>query len=195
MSHFSRIFLRGFVTLLPIAVTGYILFTVMIILENILGSFLRALLPEGAYVPGIGFVATLLVIYLFGLLLNSYLAEGLLKSIEVRLREVPFIKAIYSPLKDLMNLFTRDKHNEMKNVVLVHLPDQRKAMGLVTREAFDDLKLKQGLENYVAVFFPMSYGLGGFTFLVPKSQLESLDIPVETAMSLAITGWVKKTQE
>jgi uncharacterized membrane protein len=201
MGHFSRIFVRGFVTLLPIAVTIYILYSAIIILENVLGSLIRIILPKGAYVPGLGFVVTLVTIYLFGLLLNSYLAEGFLKSIEARIREVPFIKAIYSPLKDLMNLFTRDKHDQMKNVVLVKLPDNRYALGVVTRENFDDIKLSTGSgninqhKNTVAVFFPMSYGLGGFTFLVPHEQLETIDIPVEKAMSLAITGWVKKSED
>ncbi len=201
MSHFSRIFVRGFVTLLPIALTIYITYSAIIILENVLGSLIRIIIPKEAYVPGLGFIATLVTIYLFGLLLNSYLAEGFLKSLEARIREVPFIKAIYAPLKDLMNLFTRDKHEQMKNVVLVKLPDNRHALGVVTRENFDDIKLSKGTgimdqhKNTVAVFFPMSYGLGGFTFLVPKDQLEAIDIPVEKAMSLAITGWVKKSED
>ena len=195
MSHFSRIFVRGFVTLLPIAVTIYIIYASIIILENLLGTFLRMVLPTGTYIPGLGFVAILFLIYLFGLVLNSYLAEGILKAIEVRIREVPFIKAIYSPLKDLMNLFTRDKHEQMKNVVLVKLPDGRFSMGVVTREDFQDIKMGPSFKQHVAVFFPMSYGLGGFTFLVPKDQLQALDIPVEKAMSLAITGWVKKPED
>jgi len=37
----------------------------------------------------------------------------------------------------------------------------------------------------------MSYGLGGFTIMVPRSRITPIDMPIEKAMSLAITGWVK----
>ena len=37
----------------------------------------------------------------------------------------------------------------------------------------------------------MSYGLGGYTLLINKFDIEPIDIPVEKAMSLALTGWIK----
>ena len=43
----------------------------------------------------------------------------------------------------------------------------------------------------IAVYFPMSYGLGGYTLLINKSEIEHIDIPVEKAMSLALTAWIK----
>jgi uncharacterized membrane protein len=61
----------------------------------------------------------------------------------------------------------------------------------VTRETFHDLPLKGAADGKIAVYFPLSYGLGGFTFLVPKENVQEIDIPIEKAMSLAITGWVK----
>jgi uncharacterized membrane protein len=40
----------------------------------------------------------------------------------------------------------------------------------------------------VAVYFPMSYQIGGYTLLLPREQLEPLDLPVEAAMRLVLTG-------
>lgn len=190
MQSFNKIFFRGLITLLPIAITIYITYSAVIILENLLGSILRQVLNP--YVPGLGLLLTLVLIFIFGLLLNNFLMARILKFIEDKIIQVPFIKAIYSPLRDLMNLFNKRETSELQSVVLVNIgPQGAQALGLVTRESFRDIPTLKSTEGKVAVYFPFSYGLGGYTFLVPRSQITKLDIPIEKAMSLAITGWVK----
>jgi uncharacterized membrane protein len=192
MAGFNRIFFRGLVTLLPIAITIYVIYSAIIILDNLLGSILRLLLPQSIYFPGLGLLLILVLIYFFGLLLNNFMTGRLFAIIEKKFTEVPFIKAIYSPLRDLMNLFSKSGKNKLSNVVLVKLGESNsQALGLVTRENFQDLNLKGSAEGKIAVYFPLSYGLGGFTFLIPRSQVTEIDMPVEKAMRLAITGWVK----
>jgi uncharacterized membrane protein len=190
MRAFNKIFFRGLITLLPIAITIYIVYSAIVILENLLGSLLRQVLPE--YIPGLGLLLTLVLIFLFGLLLNNLITVRLLTILESRLVQVPFIKAIYSPLRDLMNLFNRGESPDMKSVVLVKMGDTgAMAMGVVTRESFRDLPFHGEMTDKIAVYFPFSYGLGGYTLLVPKNLIIQVDLPIERAMSLAITGWVK----
>lgn len=191
MQSFNRIFFRGLITLMPIAITIYIVYSAIVILENLLGSLLRRMLPD--YIPGLGLLLTLVLIFSFGLLLNNFIAGRILASLEKKLSQVPFIQAIYSPLRDLMNLFNK-KDNGLKSVVLVKMGESgAMAMGLITRENFRDIGLSEHTADKVAVYFPLSYGLGGFTFLVPKNSITKVDLPIEKAMSLAITGWVKAT--
>lgn len=191
MQAFNKIFFRGLITLLPIAITIYIVYSAIVILENLLGSVLRQILPE--YIPGLGLLLTFVLIFVFGLLLNNFLIGRFLVSLESKLVQVPFFKAIYSPLRDLMNLFNRkDSNKEMKSVVLVKVSENgASALGIVTRESFKDLPFAHLMTDKVAVYFPYSYGMGGYTLLVPKTMITEVDLPVEKAMSLAITGWVK----
>lgn len=190
MQAINKVFFRGFITLLPIAITIYIVYSAVVILENLLGSILRRILPE--YVPGLGLLFTLVLIFLFGLLLNNFLTARILHALEARLVQVPFIKAVYSPLKDLMHLFSRKEQGALQSVVLVKVGDSGAlAMGVVTRESFRDLPFSDAMTDKVAVYFPLSYGLGGYTLLVPRSSVTVVELPIERAMSLAITGWVK----
>lgn len=192
MASFNKVFFRGLITLLPITLTIYILYSAVIILENLLGSVLRKILPEAYYIPGFGFFATLTVIYLFGLSLNNFITGRIMMSLEDRLTRVPLIKAVYSPLRDLMNLFSKKDHQNMGSVVFVRVGQLGFQMiGIVTREKFDDLKINQDLTQKVAVYIPFSYALGGYTVLVPRDQVQEINLPIEKAMSLAITGWVK----
>jgi len=188
MAWFNKVFFRGLMTLLPVALTIYIVYSAIIILENLLGSILRQMLS--VYIPGLGLLLTLVLIFLFGLLLNNFLTARLLASLEVALIQVPFIRTIYSPLKDLMNLFDR-KDAQAQSVALVSISEGIQIMGVVTRESFRDLPMGKQLTGKVAVFMPLSYGLGGYTLLVPRERITLIDIPIEKAMSLAVTGWVK----
>ncbi|WP_374074044.1 DUF502 domain-containing protein [Bdellovibrio bacteriovorus] len=198
MKQLQKIFLQGLVTFLPIALTIYIIYAGIAIVDSFLGDALRQILP--IYIPGLGFLLTIALIMLLGLILNNILAGGIFQKLEQRLTQVPFIKAIYSPLRDLMNLFSKGGGpGGLQKVVLVDLSDTHegiRALGLVTRESFKDVPaIEQNAGDRIAVYIPMSYGLGGFTLMVPRSRLTPLDMPIEKAMSLAITGWVKADKE
>lgn len=193
MKSLQKIFISGLITFLPIAVTIYVVFAGVNIVENLLGSFLRQAIPPEYYYPGFGVLATLILIFLLGLMLNNLVTAGLLNRLQEKLSEVPLIKIVYSPLRDLMNLFSKgqDAH-AMKKVVLVTISEGKQVLGLITREHFEGLSSEFKLTaSRVAVYIPMSYGLGGYTLLIEKSQLEPVDIPVEKAMSLALTAWIK----
>ncbi len=193
MNKIQKIFISGLVAFLPMALSIYVVFAGISIVENLLGSFLRQLLPPEAYYPGFGFLTTVILIFLLGLMLNNLLTASILRKIQEKLTEIPFVKVVYSPLRDLMNLFSKGRgDSNLQKVVLADFGQGKKALGLVTREHFEDtgvLSLKNN--DRIAVYFPMSYGLGGYTLLINKSEVEHVDIPVEKAMSLALTAWIK----
>lgn len=191
MNQLKTIFVRGLITLLPIALTVYILYTGILIFENLLGSLIKAVLPSQLYIPGLGFTLTLMIVLLFGLLLNNFILQTLLKKFEEKMKSIPLIKAVYSPIRDLMNLFANKNQKGLRAVVLVEWqPGGPSSIGLITRDSFEDLPQIQA-DDLVAVFLPLSYGIGGVTLLFKKSKIKIIDIPVEKALQLAITGWVK----
>lgn len=193
MSRLQKIFISGLVAFLPIALSIYVLTAGVALIENLFGNFLRRILPEGTYIPGFGFLATLGFILLLGFLVDNFVTATFFNRIQEKLREVPLIKIIYSPLRDLMNLFAKGQQEQtMQKVVLVHFTKSHSVLGLVTRESFHDLDLKMQVSaDKIAVYIPMSYGLGGYTVLVNKAEVEAVDMPIEKAMSLALTGWIK----
>lgn len=197
MKKITDIFFRGLFTLLPIIITFYVLYSGILILENILGQFLKTQLGD-SYIPGLGFIVAIFVIFLFGLLITNFITKSVWVHLEKRLTKVPLIKAVYSPLKDLMGLFSNKGKKDLKSVVSVEVSEGVNLIGLVTRDQFTDIpEMKNSLntDELIAVFIPLSYALGGYTVLVKKNKITKIDIPVEKALSLAITGWVKAHAE
>ena len=191
MDRIRTIFLRGLITLLPLAVTIYVLYAGVLIFENFLGGLIKTVIPEENYIPGFGFALTIAVIFIFGLLLNNLILQTLLRKLEEKLKSIPLIKAVYSPLRDLINLFSNKNGKNQQSVVLVKWnADGPYSVGLVTRDTFEEYP-RLASEGLVAVFVPFSYALGGNTMLFKKSQVEPINMPVEKALQLAITAWVK----
>lgn len=186
----SRVFLKGLFTLLPILLTIFLLVWVASSAEWAFGGPLRAVLPF--YIPGFGVVLALVLIFTVGLMVNNFLTQKFFEMLESQLERVPIIKSIYSPLRDVTQLFARDgDKSSQQRVVLVQF-NGVEMMGLVTRDTFDDLPKGVAVEGEkVAVFLPFSYGVGGITALVEKSRVRETDLPAEKAMQLAITGWIK----
>lgn len=191
---YQKIFFRGLVTFLPIGLTIFIIFKVIELVEGLLGPHLQKLLPDYAYVPGLGVVITVILIFFFGLLMNFFIIKGLMENLEKKFLQVPLFKAVYSPLKDLMNLFSKDGSNGLKSVVLVKLSDNVQMLGLITRDAFEDIEGLRHVEDSIIVYIPWSYGLGGISVMVPRTQITPVDIPVDRALSLALTAWVKSSK-
>ncbi len=185
-------FLKGLLTLLPLALTVSLLIWIIRSLESTFGDVLTALMPAEFYIPGLGLVLAIIAIVATGLLVENYLAGSLVKNLENYLKKAPVIRAIYSPLKDLTDLFSRAQGpDQAQKVVFVRISPTVELVGLVMREAFDDLPHVRMSQGTVAVFVPFSYGFGGYTLLVSPESIREAGLPAERALQLAITGWVR----
>ena len=103
------------------------------------------------------------------------------------LKKIPLLNTIYTSVTDLMSFFRAGQNPEQGKVVIVHW-NECKILGIITREAFNDLPKGIGEEGEVAVFCPFSYQLGGFTVIVPRSRVEFIDFSVERGLRWSITA-------
>jgi uncharacterized membrane protein len=68
-------------------------------------------------------------------------------------------------------------------------------IGFITREDFGDLPVGIGGDDAVAVYLPMSYQIGGFTTMVPRSAVQPVDMSIEQAMRFAVTAGMGEVKE
>lgn len=183
--------LQGLVAILPAVLTIYILFWLVRTAETVLGGLLSVVLPKGWYVPGMGLLAGLVVTLLCGVALNAFLVRRMLVLSESLMNRIPLVKTLYGPLKDFVGFFTTQRDSQFNQVVAVELNSggvPLRMIGFVTRADFSDLPQGIGSEGEVAVYFPMSYQIGGYTVVVPRSAVRPLDISTHRAMGFIVTG-------
>jgi uncharacterized membrane protein len=177
--------------MLPAILTLYILFWLVRSAETVLGGVLEVLLPEGWYLPGMGLLTGLVVVFLFGLALNAFLVRRLLDLSETLMNHIPLVKTLYGSLKDFVGFFATKRETQFNQVVTVDLNfggTPMRMIGFVTRSDFSGLPEGIGVEGEIAVYLPLSYQIGGYTVIVPRTAVKPLNISTHRAMGFVVTG-------
>ena len=196
MQALGKLFLKGLVVVIPLALTLAIVWWLASYAESLLGGLLSSILPEGWYVPGMGVIAAVAITILIGLLSHVLLFQRLLSWGESLVNRLPLIKSIYSAIKDFIDYLSPESKAAMNKVVLVRIPGQDfEQLGFVTREDFTQLPLPLATEEPVAVYLPMSYQIGGYTLFLPRSCFTPLDLSFEEGMRLVLTGAVSRERD
>jgi uncharacterized membrane protein len=179
---------RGLVVVLPIGFTIWLLWWLGSSTEAVLRRLILLVVPAEHYLPGMGIVAALALLLAAGTLFNALLVQSALAGWERFLDRIPVVKTIYGATRDFVKLLpTGGKRRDLRRVVLVRFGEAR-VVGFVTQDDASELGIVEAKDDLVAVYFPMSYQIGGYTALLPRSRVQPLDIPVEAAMRLVLTG-------
>lgn len=191
MKRLGKIMFQGLVAMLPAVLTIYILFWLVRAAETVLGAVLEVLLPEGWYIPGMGLLAGLLGIFLFGLALNAFLVRRLLELGESLMNHIPLVKTLYGSLKDFVGFFASKRETQFNQVVTIELEFggvPMRMLGFVTRSDFHSLPAGIGAEGEIAIYLPFSYQIGGYMLIVPRSAVKPVNISTHRAMGFVVTG-------
>ena len=183
--------MSGLVTVLPLALTIYVIWWLINTLESWLRRALIALKivsPEH-YWPGLGLITGFFLLLAVGSLVNAYVGKIFLRYWDDFLGRIPVVKTLYGGFRDVVSLLPSGsgEKRELQRVVLARFADVH-AIGFVTREDVPMALEVHGGQDWVTVYFPMSYAFGGYTLYLPRDRIQPLDISVEDAMRLAITA-------
>ncbi len=192
MKSILKSFVNGILTIVPIILVIYVTYKTFMFLDGLLGGFLKQYFKE-SYVPGIGILATLVLITILGFLSTKFVTGTIFRIIDRLLEKIPFVKTVYSVIKDTVHSFLGEKKSFSK-VALVTVPGTNmKSLGFVTSE---DLEVfYEPLIDYIAVYVPQTFQVAGFTFLIKKEDVEFIDVKPEDAMKFILSGGMtsKKT--
>ena len=177
MSRLLNYFFKGVVLLAPLAFTVYVCVRVFATIDGWLG------IP----IPGVGFLATVVLITLFGFLASSFLTRRMLSIVEGVLERLPFVRLLYSSTKDLLNAFVGEKRRFDKPVLVAPFASgEARALGFVTQDTLATM----GMREHVAVYLPQSYNFAGSLLIFPTSVVTPLDAESADVMAFIVSGGV-----
>lgn len=196
MRYLTRTFLTGLVTVLPVVASLYLLVWLVVAAESVLGEGMRSILPEELYWPGMGLVLVVLLIFVIGLLMRTWVAQKLFSWGEALLYRTPVVKSVYGPLRDLFIFMAEPRAQGLQQVVAVRIGNaDMKLVGFVTRDDLAGLPAGINDAGTVAVYLPLSYQIGGYMVLVPRASVEPLEMSLEDAMRLTLTAGLSAKAE
>lgn len=194
MGVITRNILTGLITILPITLTIYLLYWLAVTAESALGGRLMHVLPADFYRPGYGVAAGLILCFLVGTLMQTYVMQRLFAYGEGLFLRLPIVRSVYPTIRDFFEYFSPVKKKDFQQVVSVKLPDTGlEFIGLVTQSDPRRLPPGFGSEEMVLVYLPMSYMIGGYTLLVPRSAVRPLKLTMDEAMRFILTAGVAGT--
>jgi len=180
-------FLTGLIILIPLLATLYIIYWTFTFVDNLLKPFLLKFV--GFYFPGLSWLILILLIFLVGLLGRFTIGNRVISATENFMRKIPVVRTIYSAAKEASRAIFVSETEKIKGVVLVEYP--RKgiyAIGFTTGAEVREASEKIG-KKLVNVFVPTAPNpTSGFVLLVPEDELIYLDMKVEDALKVIISG-------
>jgi len=176
-------FVAGIFVVVPVGAAILILVWIFITIDNVLQPVLRPLL--GHTIPGLGFVITIILIYLVGVMTTNVIGKRLLRYGESLLSRMPLFRYLYTGIKQILGSFSNSSEAGFLQVVLVEFPKKGlRAIGFVTSESYD----RSG-EKFLSIFIPTSPNpTSGYLELVREQDIIRTDISIDDAFKIVLSA-------
>ena len=187
-------FLTGLLVILPVFVTVYIIWFLIRIMDAILKYVPHKYLPDSYlpfHIPGIGLILVLVLIFIVGLLFRNIVGRKIVHLGENIVHRIPFVGILYSGIKQLVEAFFIQKNDAFRRVALVEYPRRGiYVIGFITGESKGEIQTKTN-KKMMNLFIPTTPNpTSGFYILIPEDDLVILDMSVDDAFKLIISGGI-----
>ncbi|HDM79007.1 MAG TPA: DUF502 domain-containing protein [Deltaproteobacteria bacterium] len=188
-------FVAGLLTILPLSITAYVVVTFLKVMDRILNYLPPKLRPQ-TYIPidfpGFGLILTFLIVLITGVLVKNYVGGKIITWGEYFVYKTPLIRTIYASVKQLIHAIVMQDNQSFKRVVVIEYP--RKgiySMAFVTGIPSENIQKELNQEEMINVFVPTTPNpTSGFYLMVPEKESFPLQISVEDAFKLIISGGI-----
>jgi uncharacterized membrane protein len=180
--------IAGFLIVLPVGVTVFVLLALFRFLDSLLGPIFRAL---GVTIPGLGLVSGVVLIVFTGFMASNVLGRRIVGAFDKLMLKIPFARTIYGAVKQFSDTILMQNRSAFREAVLVEWPREGfYSVGFVTGETRGEVQAKT-TERVVNVFIVTTPNpTTGFLCLVPESKLTRLEMSVEDALKLVVSAGI-----
>jgi uncharacterized membrane protein len=187
----KKYFITGLLIWIPLVITIWVLKLVVDTLDQSLLLLPMALRTEnwiGIHIPGLGVVATLLIVFLTGAITANLIGQRLVHFWHQILHRIPVVSSIYSSVKQVSDTLFSSSGEAFRKALLVQWP--RPGMWTIAfltgTPGGDVTRHLQG--DYVSVYVPTTPNpTGGYFVMMPRQDVIELDMSVDTALKYVIS--------
>jgi len=187
-------FLAGLLVIVPLGVTLFVITAILRLIDRLLIVIPPKFHPHTYLpfkIPGLGLVLAILLVMLTGILVKNYIGRRVVDFGEYILSGIPLVRPVYAAVKQVIQAMFGDTPYAFKRAILIEYPRKEiYALAFVTGRSYGEIKEKTGKEM-INVFLPTTPNpTSGFYLVVPEEDTVPLDISVEDAFKLLISGGV-----
>lgn len=211
LTHLRSNFLAGLIIIVPVALTIWLIWTVIGVIDGwvlplvpdrlepsgyivlLLRNYLGIELPpdQNLQIRGLGVIVFLVFTIVVGWLAKGFFGRSLIRISERLVDRTPVVRSIYNGLKQIVETALSQSNSSFDKAVLVQYP--RKgiwAIAFVSTSAKGEVRERLPEDDPVlSVFLPTTPNpTSGFLLFVPEADIIYLDMSVEDAAKLVISA-------
>jgi uncharacterized membrane protein len=192
MTKLANHFFKGLLVSVPALVTLLIAAWVFQWLYGFVSPFFSATDQPALWIKvllTVGVLVTMLVIItVIGFAASNIIGQQAIRWLDKHLEKLPVFKMIYTSVKDITQAFGGEKKKFDKPVLVRPVPGSLQMFGFVTSESLDFA----GIKDKISVYLPLSYNFCGIMVVVPRDQIEPIDLDSKDAMTFVFSGGIVK---
>ena len=175
----------GIVAAIPLIVTFYVLKIAYGFINDISEPFLRTIF--GRQIPGLGFLVTLLMLMILGVISTNVLGQRMLLSMEKLVLRVPLVATIYAGVKQVIDSVKAfNSGTQFKRVAYVEYPSPGcKLIGFVTGQYYDE-RLQAEMTSVVIPTAPNP--MTGLVIVIESAKVLESSLTIEEATKLIVSA-------
>ena len=188
-------FLTGLVVAGPLAVTAWLIWSVINWVDGFVTPFIPPPYRPETYlpwpIPGTGLIIAIVALTALGFLTANLVGRKLVELGESLLSRMPIVRPIYKTMKQIFETLFSKTGSSFRQVALVEFPapGMWSLVFLSQPPSPEITTVLPNPEEHVSVFMPCTPNpTTGFFFYVPRSGVIELDIPVEAAAKLIMSA-------
>jgi uncharacterized membrane protein len=187
----KRYLIAGLLVWVPLGITIWVLHFLLSTLDQTLLLLPEHWRPEyvfGVHIPGFGVVLAFLVLLVTGVVTANYFGQRLVRMWEGILHRIPFVKSIYSSVKQVSDTLLSDTGNAFRKALLVQFPYPGSwTIAFLTGAPAPAVARHLG-EEHVSVYVPTTPNpTSGYFIVVPRAQIRELDMSIEEALKYIVS--------
>ena len=187
-------FLAGLLVIVPLGVTVVVITAILRLIDGLLIIIPPKFHPHTYLpfnIPGLGLVLAIVLIMITGILVKNYIGRRVVDFGEYILSGIPLVRPVYAAVKQVIQAMFGDTPYAFKRAILVEYPRKGVwAIAFVTGKTYKEI-VEKTKKKMINVFLPTTPNpTSGFYLVIPEEDTIPLDISVEDAFKLLISGGV-----
>lgn len=182
----SRRFMSGVAILFPVVVTFFLTWWFLAFFDNFFSPVYKHLF--GIEVFGLGFLTSMVFIFMTGVFVSSWMGEALLSIGEWIIKKVPLVKHIYSAAKQVsaaVNPANETAKSFRECVIIRHPRNGEFAFGFITGQTV--LQSYEGELELFTVYVPTNHIYVGDIFLLQKQDIIKNNLSVREGLEIVVS--------
>ena len=186
-----RYLIAGLLIWVPLGITLWVMAFLIGALDQTLVLLPESLRPErvfGFHIPGLGVVLSAAILLLTGAIATNFFGARLIALWEALLERIPFVKSIYSSVKQVSDTLLSEKGNAFRKALLVEYPAPG-SWTIAFMTGTPALEVAQLLDGeHVSVYVPTTPNpTSGYFLMLPRERVHELDMTVDEALKYIIS--------